>query len=99
MTTLTKQLRAIRAKVGAPSKATARSCDWDDVRAALREARDAKRRVRVYSAAGFVPNSYKYRCQIQFVEITKAADGKLSVATGWTGAQRARGQGNLIVVQ
>jgi len=98
MTTLTKQLRAIRNQVGAPSKSTARSCDWDDVRAALREARDAKRRVRVYSAAGFVPNSYKYRCQIQFVEVVKA-DGRLTVSTGWTGAQRARGQGSLIVVQ
>lgn len=99
MTTLTKQLRAIRNQVGAPSKSTARSCDWADVLVALRESTAAKRRVRVYSQAGFVPNSYRHRCQIQFVEVTKAADGKLSVATGWTGAQRARGQGSLIVVQ
>jgi hypothetical protein len=99
MTTLTQQLRAVRQQVGAPSKSTARSCDWDDVRAALREARAAKRRVRVYSAAGFVPHSYRYRCQIQFVEVTKAADGRLTVRSGWTGAQRSRGQGSLIVVQ
>ena len=99
MTTLTKPLRALRQQVGAPSKSTARSCDWDDVRTALREARAAKRRVRVYSAAGFVPHSYRYRCQIQFVEVTKAADGCMTVRSGWAGAQRPRGQGSLIVVQ
>ena len=99
MTTLTQQLRAVRQQVGAPSKATARSCDWDDVRAALRESKSAKRRVRVYSAAGFVPNSYRWPCKIQYVEIVKGQDGRLSVKAGWTGAQRPRAQGRLIVVQ
>ena len=99
MTTLTKQLRIVRQQVGAPSKSTARSCDWDDVRAALRESKEAKRRVRVYSAAGFVPNSYRYRCTIQYIEIVKGPDGRLAVSTGWIGAQRAGGRGSLIVVQ
>lgn len=99
MTTLTKQLRAIRNQVGAPSKSTARSCDWADVLVALRESTAAKRRVRVYSQAGFVPNSYRHRCQIQFIEVVKTDGGRLTVSTGWTGAQRAGGRGNLIVVQ
>lgn len=99
MTALTQQLRAVRKQVGAPSKSTARSCNWDDVRTALRESTAAKRRVRVYSAAGFVPNSYRYRCEIQYIEISKAVDGRLTVWSGWTGAQRSRGQGSLIVVQ
>jgi hypothetical protein len=99
MTTLTKQLRAVRAQVGAPSLRTARSCDWGDVRVALRAASKAKRRVRVYSTAGFVPNSYRYRCEIQYVEINKDSDGRIAIYTGWTGAQRSNARGSLIVVQ
>ena len=99
MTTLTRTLRAVRAQL-APIQSTRRGCDWSRVRIALRTAAtnpDAKR-VRVYSGAGFVPNSYKWRCQIQYVEVQRTPEG-LRVSTGWTGAQRSRGAGSLVVVQ
>lgn len=95
---LRSELRAIRASL-APATRTARACDWSRVRIALRAASQAKRRVRVYSGAGFVPNSYRWRCQIQYVELTVAGGRITSVYTGWTGAQRANAAGSLIVVQ
>lgn len=98
---LRSELRSIRASLASmPNTRTARACDWSRVRIALRAASKAKRRVRVYSGAGFVPNSYRWRCQIQYVELTVAPGGRItSVYTGWTGAQRANGAGSLIVVQ
>lgn len=96
MSTKTQALRNVFQTIPAESKATARAIDRDDVRKAIRLAREAKRRVRVYSSAGFVPNAYRYRCQIQFVEVD-VPTGR--VFTGWTGAQRPRGAGALVVVQ
>jgi hypothetical protein len=95
---LTKQLREIKPYVGKPSLRTARTITWDDVRLALSEVKNAKRRVRVYSDAGFVPNSYRWPCRIQWVEIRKVPDG-LEVDVGWSGAQRSGGRGKLLVVQ
>ncbi len=99
MTTLTRTLRAVRAQL-APVKRTARGCDWSRVRVALRAAVEnpGAKRVRVYSGAGFVPNSYRWPCKIQFVEIQRLPEG-LRISTGWTGAQRSHGAGSLVVVQ
>lgn len=99
MTTLSNNLRAVRAQL-APVQSTRRGCDWSRVRVALRTAAtnpDA-RRVRVYSGAGFVPNSYRWRCQIQYIEVQRTPEG-LRVSTGWTGAQRSNARGSLVVVQ
>ena len=98
MTILTRALREVRARL-APMKSTSRGCDWSRVRIALRQAAEhpGAKRIRVYSGAGFVPNSYRYRCEIQYIEITRTPDG-LRIATGWTGAQRSNGRGSLIVV-
>ena len=99
MTTLSNNLRAVRAQL-APIQSTRRGCDWSRVRVALRTAvtNPSARRVRVYSGAGFVPNSYKWRCQIQYVEVVRTPEG-LRVSTGWTGAQRSNARGSLVVVQ
>lgn len=95
---LRPQLRAIRSSLTQTSS-TARACDWSRVRVALRAVPQAKRRVRVYAGAGFVPNSYKWRCRIQYVEVV-VQDGRATlITTAWTGAQRPRGQGSLVVVQ
>lgn len=99
MTTLTKQLRKIKKQLPEKSLSTARACDWEDVRLVLKNLHKAKRRIRVYSDAGFVPNSYKWRCDIQYVEANKAPDGKWHIFTGWTGAQRRQGSGSLFVIQ
>ena len=99
MTTLSNNLRAVRAQL-APVQSTRRGCDWSRVRVALRAAvtNPDARRVRVYSGAGFVPNSYRWRCQIQYVEVQRTPEG-LRVSTGWTGAQRSNARGSLVVVQ
>lgn len=99
MTTLTRALRAVRAQL-APIQSTRRGCDWSRVRVALRVAAENPnaKRVRVYSGAGFVPNSYNWRCKIQYVELQRTPDG-LRVFTGWTNAQRSYGAGSLVVVQ
>lgn len=96
---LRPQLRAIRATLPSESLRTRRACDWSRVRVALRESSKAKKRVRVYAGAGFVPNSYKYRCEIQFIELRVNNGRVVDIGTGWTGAQRSRGAGSLIVVQ
>ncbi len=98
MTAITNIIRKLRPALGKPGLATKRACDVRDILIAMRETQNAKRRVRVYSDAGFVPNSYKYRCQIQYVEATKEESG-WQFSVGWTGAQRSRGNGSLLVVQ
>lgn len=99
MTTLTRTLRAVRAQL-APIQRTARGCDWSRVRIALRAAVDnpGAKRIRVYSGAGFVPNSYRWPCRIQYIEIQRTPAGP-QICVGWTGAQRSRGAGSLVVVQ
>ena len=91
-------IHALRPGFGKAGLSTARAVDADEVTAAVEATASAKRRVRVYSGHGFVPHSYKFRCEIQYVEATRCADGwRLSL--GWTGAQRSSGSGNLRVVQ
>lgn len=95
---ITKIVKPIAANLGKPGLSTKRACTVRDILVAIRESRNAKKRVRVYSSAGFVPNSYKWRVEIQYVEGTKTDEG-WTFRTGWTGAQRARGNGSLVVVQ
>lgn len=100
---LRPQLRALRAQLaqqqGLSRVSTARACDWSRVRVALRAVPQAKRRVRVYAGAGFVPNSYRWSCKIQYVEATIKDGRVISIGTGWSNAQRPRGQGSLVVAQ
>jgi len=96
---LRPQLRALRASLIAETSRTRRACDWSRVRTALRAAPGAKRRVRVYAGAGFVPRSYRWPCKIQYIELS-IADGRIaSITASWTGAQRPYGNGSLVVVQ
>ena len=96
---LRPQLRALQILLQQPTLSTSRACDWSRVRIALRAVPQAKRRVRVYAGAGFVPNSYQWRCRIQYVEVTIKDGRVISIVTAWTDAQRSRGQGSLVVVQ
>lgn len=83
---------------GKPGLSTRRAVDAVEVRELLGALPRATRRVRVYSAWGFVPNSYRSRCSIQYVEAELVA-GVWRIATGRTGAQRSNGSGSLAVVQ
>lgn len=90
---------ALDAQTGSTA-ATRRGVTPDELDAVLDaiDAGQVTRRIRAYSPQGFVPNSYRYRCQIQYVEGV-AVEGGWRVTLGWTGAQRSRGQGALIVIQ
>ena len=48
------------------------------------------KRIRVYSGLGFVARSYRWPCEIQYIE--RDRDGE-RVRVAWTGAQRAYGDG------
>lgn len=99
MTTATSKVRELRAQLGAPGLKTRRACNVRDILICIQAAqKNAKRRVRVYSGAGFVPNSYRHRCEIQYIEAVKRDDG-WHYSVGWTGAQRSNGRGSLMVVQ
>lgn len=98
MSQKSQQLRSLFKQVPAQTKSTARALQREDIRTAIRKIAEAKRRVRVYSREGFVPNSYRYTCRIQYVEAVKTGDG-WRVYTGWTGAQRSGANGSLVVVQ
>jgi hypothetical protein len=89
---------AIACNFGKPGLSTKRAIDADEVEELAAELQNAKRRVRVYSAWGFVPNSYRNRCTIQFVEAT-LIDGVWHIGTGWCGAQRSGGSASRVVVQ
>lgn len=55
------------------------------------------RTIRVYSADGFVPNSYKYRADITRLTAERT-DGGWSVFAEVVGAQRPRGQGSQVTI-
>ena len=84
---------------GKPGLSTRRAIDESNVREAMKLIRRAKHSVRVYSDAGFVANSYRSRCEIQYVEATKNEEtGKWLWRTGWSGAQRRNGYGPLVTI-
>lgn len=64
----------------------------------LRKHRQSANRIRVYSADGFVPNSYTYRADIDYIEGHKDDAGVWHVHISSTGAQRPRGRGALATV-
>lgn len=92
-------VRTLSTGLGKPGLRTKRACSRHEIFVAIRAARTAKKRVRVYSPAGFVPSSYRGRCDIQYVEAVRSDDGGWQFRTGWTGAQRPHGAGSLLVVQ
>ena len=49
-------------------------------------------RIRVYSSAGFVPNSYRYPCPIQWIEAVRT-DNIWTVTMGTGDAKRPGGNG------
>jgi hypothetical protein len=78
--------------------ATRGLCD-DDLKTFGRLCRKHKTsRVRVYGHRGFVPNRYKWRCDIQHIERDWDDDGEEHVSVGWGGAQRPHANGNTRVV-
>ena len=83
-----------------PHKATDRGLYPDDIERLIAALPEAKRRVRVYSADGFVPNKYKWPCWIHWLEAVRDAEtGEWKFHFGRTGAQRSHGNGSLLVVQ
>ena len=104
-------IKKLSASLGRPGLSTKRACDLGDIKLCIAKTKEAKRRVRIYSSAGFVPNSYGYRCEIQYVEATKVADDFYAnyenepvadgwhFCIGWSGAGRSNGRGPLVVVQ
>jgi len=58
----------------------------------------AGKTIRVYSHDGFVPNSYKYRIQIDFVERRYDEEGVKTFFVGNTDAKRSYGGGAFITV-
>ncbi len=96
--TLDTILTALTTDFGKPGLSTKRAIGADEVREAFAALPQAQKRIRVYSAQGFVPNSYRNKCMIQYVE-AELIDGEWRWQIGWTGAQRSRGAGSLVVVQ
>lgn len=91
-------ITALAVDFGKPGLSTRRAISQAEVVEAIAALPTAKKRVRVYSEQGFVPNSYRNRCMIQYVEAS-LTDGEWVWSTGWTGAQRSRGHGTRVVVQ
>lgn len=75
-------------------KATARALYPRDAETFADLVRSGSKYVRVYSSDGFVPNSYKWRCKIEYAQL---CNGVISI--GWTGAQRSHGAGSLVVAR
>lgn len=96
--TLETILAALAHEFGKPGLSTKRAVTADEVQEAFAALPQAKKRIRVYSAQGFVPNSYRNKCLIQYVE-AELISGEWRWQTGWTGAQRSRGAATRVVVQ
>jgi hypothetical protein len=81
-------------------RSTYRAVGLTEVEQAAKLVESAKKRVRVYSQSGFVPNSYKWRCQIEYVEAVKDDEtGAWKFSVGVGSAQRSGGSGSLVVVR
>jgi hypothetical protein len=94
----TEIFSTLSASFGKPGLSTRRAVSETEVSEAIAALPTAAKRVRVYSEQGFVPNSYSNRCLIQYVE-ANLIDGEWVWSTGWTSAQRSRGQSSRIVAQ
>lgn len=53
--------------------------------------------IRVYSRDGFVPNSYKYRCEIRYFEAVRK-EGELVIGASYGDAKRRHGNGALVTI-
>lgn len=92
-------LNDIRAAVAA-QKTRKRAVDVSDVDRAAELAKSAKKYVRVYGSDGFVPNSYKWRAEIQYIQAVRMSESDpWEWSIGWTFAQRPNGKGSLIVIR
>lgn len=98
VTTVDEVIEALRPQFGPQQRATRRSIDDQEIAKAYAALDRAKNRVRVYSSAGFVPNSYRYDCQIQYVEVVKAA-GAWEWQLHWGRAQRPNARAATVVVR
>lgn len=98
-TTGEEVIRALAPLFGKPGLSTRRAIDDEEVTTALDRLPSATKRVRVYSSWGFVPNSYKYRAEIQFVEAEIDDDGDWVWTVKWGRAQRSNGRGDTVVVR
>lgn len=96
--TLETILAALAHEFGKPGLSTKRAVTADEVRTAYAAIPQAKKRIRVYSSQGFVPNSYRNKCQIQYVQ-ADLIDGEWRWHTGWSNAQRTKASGSIVVVQ
>jgi len=55
--------------------------------------------IRVYSSEGFVPNSYKYRSYISYLQAERDAEtGKFNVFARTCDAKRSHGSGALVTI-
>ncbi len=91
--------QAIAALAGRTSRIK-RYVDDAEMRTLVDQLPAATSRVRVYSGAGFVPNSYRYACPMEALEATRDADtGNWVVRIVATDAKRSGGTGPTVVVR
>ena len=65
----------------------------------VNEATPEQHTIRVYSSDGFVPNSYKYRASISYLQATRNAEtGEFYIGAGTTDAKRSNGLGSLVTI-
>lgn len=54
--------------------------------------------IRVYAGQGFVPNSYKYRADISYMEAQRNSDGDFDIIVTTTDAKRSYGNGAVVTI-
>lgn len=54
--------------------------------------------IRVYSGEGFVPNAYKWRADISYLQGLRTTSGEFSISGMVTDAKRSYGTGALVTV-
>ena len=97
--TLDDLISHLSPQFGPEGMATRRSVDATEVTEAFEALERAKKRVRVYSVAGFVPNNYRYPCNIQYVEAERADGDNWVWSVHWGSAQRKNARAATVVVR
>lgn len=97
MQTLNDLMEMAKSANGKARQRTIGKAEATEILKLVERADDSVHTIRVYSHDGFVPNSYKYRCEIRYFEATRK-DGELVIRTGYCDAKRSRGEGAIVTI-
>jgi len=92
------KLLDLRNHFGKRGNSSARSVGEEELVEAMQFMSSKNKRIKVYSNYGFVNQSHKFPCRIQFIEGRRMPDDSWDWTIGWESGARKNGIGERIIV-